>query len=94
MRGLLEKLEGLRILDGMVTLKSALAPGQEKELEELAQTLWDDIHGVKVEEKEESAPRKGFVCTVCGFIYEGDTLPEGFVCPICRRPASAFKPLE
>ena len=94
MRGLLEKLEGFRILDGMVTLKSALAPGQEKELEELAQTLWDDIHGVKVEEKEESAPRKGFVCTVCGFIYEGDTLPEGFVCPICRRPASAFKPLE
>ena len=54
----------------------------------------DDIHGVKVEEKEESAPRKGFVCTVCGFIYEGDTLPEDFVCPICRRPASAFKPLE
>ena len=94
MRGLLEKLEGFRILDGMVTLKSALAPGQEKELEELAQTLVDDIHGVKVEEKEESAPRKGFVCTVCGFIYEGDTLPEGFVCPICRRPASAFKPLE
>ena len=94
MRGLLEKLEGFRILDGMVTLKSALAPGQERELEELAQTLWDDIHGVKVEEKEESAPRKGFVCTVCGFIYEGDTLPEGFVCPICRRPASAFKPLE
>ena len=94
MRGLLEKLEGFRILDGMVTLKSALAPGQEKELEELAQTLWDDIHGVKVEEKEESAPRKGFVCTVCGFIYEGDALPEDFVCPICRRPASAFKPLE
>ena len=94
MRGLLEKLEGFRILDGMVTLKSALAPGQEKELEELAQTLVDDIHGVKVEEKEESAPRKGFVCTVCGFIYEGDTLPEDFVCPICRRPASAFKPLE
>ena len=94
MRSLLEKLEGFRILDGMVTLKSALAPGQEKELEELAQTLVDDIHGVKVEEKEESAPRKGFVCTVCGFIYEGDALPEDFVCPICRRPASAFKPLE
>ena len=94
MRGLLEKLEGFRILDGMVTLKSALAPGQEKELEELAQTLCDDIHGVKAEEKQESAPRKGFVCTVCGFIYEGDTMPEGFVCPICRRPASAFKPLE
>ncbi len=94
MRGLLEKLEGFHILDSMVTLKSALAPGQEKELEELAQTLVDDIHGVKAEEKEESAPRKGFVCTICGFIYEGDALPEDFVCPICRRPASAFKPLE
>ena len=94
MRQLLEKLEGFRFLDTMVTLKSALAPGQDQELEAMAQTLCDDIHGVKVEEKQENAPKNGFVCTVCGFIYEGETLPEDFVCPICRRPASAFKPLE
>ena len=37
--------------------------------------------------------KKGFICTVCGYIYEGDTLPEDFICPICTHPASDFKPL-
>ena len=37
--------------------------------------------------------KKGFICTVCGYIYEGDTLPEDFVCPICKHPASDFKKL-
>lgn len=38
-------------------------------------------------------PKKGFVCTVCGYIYEGDTLPEDFICPWCKHPASDFKKL-
>ena len=33
-------------------------------------------------------------CSVCGYVYEGDALPEGFTCPICRQPASAFKKVE
>lgn len=37
--------------------------------------------------------KKGFVCTVCGYIYEGDTLPDDFICPLCKHPASDFKPL-
>lgn len=37
--------------------------------------------------------KKGFVCTVCGYIYEGETLPEDFICPLCKHPASDFKPL-
>lgn len=36
--------------------------------------------------------KKGFVCTVCGYIYEGDTLPEDFICPWCKHPASDFVP--
>ena len=38
--------------------------------------------------------KKGFICTVCGYIYEGDTLPEDFICPWCKHPASDFKPIE
>lgn len=30
-------------------------------------------------------------CTVCGYIYEGETLPADFVCPICKHPASDFE---
>lgn len=36
---------------------------------------------------------KGFICTVCGYIYEGDVLPADFICPWCNHPASDFEPL-
>lgn len=41
-----------------------------------------------------SEKRKGFICTVCGYIYEGDVLPDDFICPWCKHPASDFKPIE
>ncbi len=47
---------------------------------------------IKTAPKADGA-KKGFVCTVCGYIYEGDTLPEDFVCPWCKHPASDFKRL-
>ncbi len=39
------------------------------------------------------AAKKGYICTVCGYIYEGDVLPDDFICPICKHPASDFKKL-
>jgi flavin reductase (DIM6/NTAB) family NADH-FMN oxidoreductase RutF len=42
------------------------------------------------EKKPES---KGYRCTICGYIYEGDPLPEDFVCPICKHGASDFEKL-
>ena len=33
-------------------------------------------------------------CQVCGYVYEGDELPEDFTCPVCRQPASAFEKVE
>ena len=38
--------------------------------------------------------KKGFVCKICGYVYEGDTLPEDFVCPWCKHGASDFEPLK
>ncbi len=31
-----------------------------------------------------------FVCNVCGYVYEGDTLPADFTCPVCKAPAAKF----
>ena len=31
-----------------------------------------------------------YVCTVCGYVYEGESLPADFVCPVCKAPASQF----
>ena len=39
-------------------------------------------------------PKKGYRCKICGYVYEGETLPEDFVCPICGAPASAFEKIE
>ena len=36
---------------------------------------------------------KKYVCVICGYIYEGETLPEDYVCPICKHPASDFQKL-
>ena len=36
---------------------------------------------------------KKFVCTVCGYVYEGDTLPADFICPLCKHGADDFEPL-
>lgn len=33
---------------------------------------------------------KKFVCSVCGYIYEGEFLPDDFVCPVCKAPADKF----
>lgn len=38
--------------------------------------------------------KKGYICTVCGYIYEGDPLPDDFICPWCKHPASDFVPLD
>ena len=39
----------------------------------------------------EKSEKKKYVCKICGYVYEGDTLPEDFVCPICNHPASDFE---
>ncbi len=37
--------------------------------------------------------KKGYVCKICGYVYEGDELPDDFICPICKHPASDFEKL-
>ena len=38
--------------------------------------------------------QKKWVCEVCGYVYEGDSLPPDFICPWCKHPASDFKLME
>lgn len=47
-----------------------------------------------VKPKPKPQKKKGFVCKVCGYIYEGEQLPPDFICPICKHPASDFEPIE
>ena len=47
-----------------------------------------------VKPKPESDKKRGYVCTVCGYVYEGDELPDDYVCPVCYHGADAFEPFE
>ena len=46
-----------------------------------------------VKPKPETEGKKGFVSKVCGYVYEGDTLPEDFICPLCKHGAADFEPI-
>ena len=35
----------------------------------------------------------GWRCRICGFVYEGATLPEDYLCPLCGHDASDFEPI-
>lgn len=37
--------------------------------------------------------QKGWVCKICGYIYEGDDLPADFICPLCKHGAEDFERL-
>lgn len=46
-----------------------------------------------VKPKPQAPKKKGWVCKICGYVYEGEELPADFICPLCKHPASDFEPL-
>lgn len=59
-----------------------------------AETMTYTYYQKNVKPKPETQGKKGFVCKICGYIYEGDELPEDFVCPLCKHGAADFEPIE
>ena len=47
-----------------------------------------------VKPKPETDGKKGYVCKICGWVYEGDKLPDDIICPICKHPASDFEEIK
>lgn len=47
-----------------------------------------------VKPRPETEGKKGFVCKICGYVYEGDTLPEDFICPLCKHGAADFEEIK
>ena len=57
-------------------------------------TMTYTYYQTNVKPKPQTEGKKGFVCKVCGYIYEGDTLPDDFVCPLCKHGPADFEPIE
>ena len=59
-----------------------------------AETMTYSYYQSNVKPKPEAAGKTGWVCKICGYVYEGETLPDDFICPLCKHPASDFEPLK
>ncbi len=59
-----------------------------------AETMTYTYYQEHVKPKPQTDGKKGWVCTICGYVYEGEELPDDFVCPLCKHGASDFEPIE
>ena len=55
------------------------------------QTMSYTYYQDNVKPKPETEGKKGFVCKVCGWVYEGEELPADFICPLCKHGAEDFE---
>ncbi len=58
-----------------------------------AETMTYTYYQNYVKPKPETQGKKGYVCKVCGWVYEGEPLPEDIVCPLCKHGAADFEPI-
>ena len=58
------------------------------------ETMTYTYYQSNVKPKPQTEGKKGYVCKVCGYVYEGDVLPEDFICPLCKHGASDFEPIK
>ena len=94
METILEPLHWERLAPTL-TIKSALQEEKLADLEAMAKAVIDDLNSGEAEQAEETAAAKRkFVCKVCGYVYEGEELPEDFKCPLCGAGAAYFKEVE
>ena len=61
---------------------------------EAAKELLERLECNEPEEKGADRPVTRWRCKVCGYIYEGETLPGDFTCPVCGQPASSFEKIQ
>ncbi len=59
-----------------------------------AETMTYTYYQNNVKPKPQTEGKKGYVCKICGYVYEGEELPEDFICPLCKHGAADFEPIH
>lgn len=57
-------------------------------------TMTYSYYHENVKPKPETQGKKGYVCKICGYIYEGDSLPDDYICPLCKHGAADFEEIK
>ena len=66
----------------------------EAEVISTLETMTYTYYHKHVKPKPEVQKKKGYICTVCGYIHDEAELPADFVCPICKHGAEDFEELK
>ncbi len=59
-----------------------------------AETMTYSYYQSNVKPKPQTDGKKGYVCKICGYVYEGEPLPEDFICPLCKHGAADFEKIK
>ena len=93
----LSESKNVQLIEPSIRILSSLSPENKKELESLADELLKPTEHLVAEKKEEPVVKKHhFACKICGFVveFDGEELPDDFVCPICKHPKSDFERID
>lgn len=66
----------------------------ESRVIEPTETMTYNYYQQHVKPRPQTEGKKGWVCKVCGYVYEGEELPEDFVCPLCKHGVADFEPIK
>ncbi len=58
------------------------------------ETMTYSYYHENVKPKPQTEGKKGYVCKICGYIYEGENLPDDYICPLCKHGASDFEEIK
>lgn len=68
---------------------------ESKELsKDLSVTYSYYLQNIKPPVPRKTGVKKGWVCKVCGYVYEGEDIPEDFICPLCKHGVKDFERLK
>ncbi len=92
MKEIVSRLSGCSVVGDTVTIRSSPDSGDSDALTALADAVAASVTDESaVPEAAEAAAGKKWVCKICGYVYEGDAVPEDYVCPICGAGPDAFE---
>lgn len=86
----IEKMKNCHIISTSLTIKSSLKESDYQILDNII----DELVCINNQNDKNNLQTHHWRCNICGYIYEGETIPNNYVCPLCGRPSSDFKKID
>lgn len=71
-----------------------LCTPQEAEVVSEVPTMTYSHYQAHVKPQPNVEKKNGYICKICGYVYEGESLPPDFICPWCNHGANDFEPIQ